>query len=615
MVGRPRKPPVPATNYHHMSKTPSIVLGISYGHGDSSAALVKNGKILAAAEEERFIRLKHCAVFPAQAIQYCLRHGNITPEDVETIAIARKPYNAAFKKALLLLRYPRLLKKKPLSEKEPSLSLSDQLKTLGLHQAKIFRVEHHLAHLVSARYLSNKNELALLSFDGLGDFVSTAIAKATGNDIQILNRVYFPHSLGYFYTAMTQYLGFPHFGDEFKVMGLSSYGKPKYLPILKQFLRPNNGFGFKINLEAFPVVSEKILFSVENGQPKVARLFNEKLLTNALGFAPRKRFEPLTQVHKDLAKSIQVCFEQTANHLLHSLAEKVKTETLALAGGCSHNSVWVGQIPQKTSFRNIHVAPAAHDAGIAVGAAIAATKDKALPESRHWALLGPDLNELDENPKAKTFKLITDNKFAKEDHLINWMVEQLSQGKIMGVFRGRMEFGPRALGNRSILADPRYAEMKQRLNDRVKHRESFRPFAASVLWDYQHKWFQNSFYAPAMEAVFQVNKQLRSEIPGVVHADNTCRIQSIHRDNQPFFWKLLQAFRKKTGVPMLINTSFNDCEPIVCTQQQAYECFLNCDMDHLVLGMRTFSRPSRESDLSLPESAKLKYLPPEQTIK
>ncbi|MFM8314186.1 MAG: carbamoyltransferase [Deltaproteobacteria bacterium] len=576
-----------------MAKEPQIILGISFGHGDSSAALIVNQRLVAAVEEERFNRIKHFAGFPEKSIRYCLEHAKISPEQVEVVAIAKKPWNLFHKKLSLILRHPGLLRKPKVGSRDKKISIHSELKKLGLKNSKIRRVEHHLAHLYSCRYLLPATEAAYLSFDGLGDFVSATIGKTKKHEIQILDRMIFPHSVGFFYTAITQYLGFPHYGDEFKVMGLSSFGKPTYLSEMRNLIRKKELFGCELNLEAFPILKKPLQYFVENSQPKILPFFNLNYMVQLLGFAPRKPNEPILQRHKDLAKSAQVCFEEIGNHLLFQLYNKVPLTTVALSGGCAHNSVWVGQIAKNTPFKKVLVAPASHDAGIAVGAAIAIARREISPEGGHWGLLGPEPLE----EKTDSSPLLVENRehfekleFKNEEKLISWAAEELQNGKILGLFQGRMEFGPRALGNRSILADPRNPEMKDKLNARVKHRESFRPFAASVLEEYQQDWFEDVFFSPTMEAVFQVKPNKRGDIPSVVHTDNSCRIQSVSKETQPFYWKLIEAFRKKTGIPMIINTSFNDCEPIVCSSDDAIRCFLNSDLDYLILGTRVLGK-------------------------
>jgi carbamoyltransferase len=557
-----------------------ITLGVSFGHGDSSAALVVDGLLVAAAEEERFSRIKHDARFPRLAVEYCLRHAGISGRDVTIVAIARDPKKHWWKKAKLLLAHPHWAEKKGLPH-QPSISLREELKALGITRARTVRLEHHLAHLMSSRFLAKEETPAFISIDGLGDFASVAMGKAVGNNIEIVDRVFFPHSLGFFYTAMTQYLGFPHYGDEFKVMGLSACGKNTYAHAMQELVREKSGLGFELNLEAFPLLKNGIQFSIEKSQPMIKPLYSGGFLTQVIGVPPRKPLDPITSSHRNLAHSVQIRFEEMANRLLGQLYERVPSNSVALSGGCAHNSVWVGKIPKRTPFRRVYVAPASHDGGLAVGAAIWAAKVEVLPESQHWGLLGPSALDF-ANPSPPPSSLDSQS-FTDESSLIQWIVEQLAQEKIGGLFQGRLELGPRALGSRSILADPRRASMKQRLNDRVKHREAFRPFAASVLAEHQSLWFKDSFECPSMEAVFQVEPLIQDRIPAVVHEDGSCRIQTVRKETQPFYWALIEAFRKKTGVPMILNTSFNDSEPIVCSPEDALKCFQKTDLDFLVV--------------------------------
>lgn len=580
--------------FPHLAQKHSVCLGLSFGHGDSSAALIVDGCLVAAAEEERFSRIKHDAGFPRAAIQFCLRHAGISARDVNIIAIARNPRKHWWRKMALLVTHPHLLERVPQGS-QPAIHLGAELKALGLKKARHYRLEHHLAHLLSARFLSREETPALLSVDGLGDFVSVAMGKSTANSVEIVDRIFFPHSLGFFYTALTQYLGFPHYGDEFKVMGLSSHGRNQYEHAMQALIRDKTGLGFELNLEAFPILKNPIQFSIEKSQPKFKPFYSTPFLTQVIGLPPRKSIDPLTDAHRNLAASVQARFEEVGNRLLGQLHERVGSVSVALSGGCAHNSAWVGKIPRRTPFQKVHVAPASNDAGLAVGAAIAASRVEVIPESHHWALLGPDITELDAGTIPDSMHK---EEFGSDSELIRWIVEQLAQEKIVGLVQGRLEFGPRALGSRSILADPRRPGMKQRLNDRVKHRESFRPFAASVLAEHQSLWFKGAFECPAMEGVFEVEELIRDRIPAVVHVDNTCRIQTVRKETQPFYWELIEAFRKKTGVPMVLNTSFNDNEPIVCTPADALRCFANTDLDFLVIGKSVYVKGSQKISMT-----------------
>lgn len=567
-----------------MKKLPVTILGISYSHGDSSACLVRHGVLIAAAEEERFNRVKHYGLFPHRAIRYCLTQAGIPSGAVDVVAIARKPWQNWWKKLWIVATHPVMAEGR---KKVITANLSESLAKEGLARTSRRYYEHHLAHMASSRWLCHDDELALFSFDGLGDFVSTAFGTACGNQLEIQERVFFPHSLGFFYTALTQYLGFPHFGDEFKVMGLSSYGEPRYLDAIRELIRTGTGFRFELNLEAFPLLKRPMQFSLVKGQPVIQPFFNSQFLTHVIGIPPRKQSEPLQRAHWDLAKSVQIRFEEVATHLLNAVHKATGFKKVALAGGCAHNSVWVGKILRATPFQEVFVAPAAGDAGIAVGAAALASQGQISVAGKHWALLGPDENSL---PLRGVKPSLAERKFEDDGKLIRFLAAELAEGKIVGLFRGRMEFGPRALGSRSILCDPRPASMRDRLNARVKHRELFRPFAASVLEEHREEWFDQSFFAPTMEAVFPVREAKRGKIAAVVHVDDSCRIQSVVKQTQPFYWNLIEQFRKITGVPMLINTSFNDCEPIVCTETDAFRCFAQCEMDHLVIGNRVYSR-------------------------
>lgn len=565
-----------------------MLLGISYGHGDSSAALIVNDRLVAAAEEERFTRTKHYALFPEQAIRFCLNHAGISAAEVNTVALARRPFRHLASRLWMVANHPALFfgdnsRTRRAHAQTPSLHQS--LRSLGIRNARIRSFEHHVGHLASAHWLNPKEPMALLSIDGLGDFTSTTAAIGYEGHIRVLNRQFFPNSLGYFYTAMTQYLGFPYYGDEFKVMGLSSYGRPKYLPEMRELVRIGPGFGFHLNLEAFPILKHPIQFRIENAQPFIDPFFNRNFLTNYLGIPPRKPGAPLDAKHFDLAKSVQCRFEEVADHLLQVLSDHTSSDVLGLAGGCAHNSVWVGKIHERSRFKRIFVAPASHDAGLAVGAALLAYgKQDIAVEGGHWGLLGPAPDEIENQSGVASWDSNSD------PHLVESLATELAAGKVVGIACGRLEFGPRALGARSILADPRYPEMRDRLNKRVKHRETFRPFAASVLEGHEKAWFRNPFSSPYMEAVFDVLPHQRDKIASVVHNDGTCRIQTVERENQPFYWSLIEAFRQKTGIPMLINTSFNDTEPIVLSRRDAVECFKKTEMDFLLVESTLYSK-------------------------
>lgn len=569
-----------------------IILGINTGHGDSSAAIIVDGELVAAAEEERFSRIKHDASFPEKSIIYCLRQAGIDPSEVTDIAIPSRPFAPLPLLIRSTLREPfnTVRKASRVLGKFRGSQLINDLGGLGISQKKIHRIEHHRAHLLSVTPIIGNKHSALLSIDGMGDGVSVAFGHWKNHEIAINRRIFFPDSLGYFYSAVTMFMGFPNYGDEFKVMGLSSLGKPVYLEQMRQIICSDRKNIFLLNREVFPMTIKSIMLEVRNKRPYLTNLFDSKMLESILGVPPRPAGGPVDSVHADIAASLQMRFEELANQLLNILAADLPVKTLGLSGGCSHNSVWVGKIPQNSPFSDIYVAPASGDAGLAVGAAVAVAKQTVRISTRHPALLGPESSDvrsikyLESDPRFVTTKIIN------EQSLVDHLIVQLTQEKVIGLFRGRMEFGPRALGTRSIICDPRSIHMRDQLNARVKHREAFRPFAAFIMWEHQEEWLENSFYAPTMEAVFTVKPEKRSIIPAVVHFDNTCRIQSVKKDIQPFIWCLLDAFARKTGVPMLINTSFNDSEPVVCTEDDALNCFLHCDMDFIVFDNRIVTK-------------------------
>jgi carbamoyltransferase len=569
-----------------MSAARKNILGLSFGHGDSAAALIQDDQLIAAVEQERLNRVKHYAGFPEQAIKYCLDKAGLMPHQIDQIAIAKSP--SRVRSLASMMQYPADFCFRVQRFWKHRGQQAYQFEQNSLDLSKVVYTEHHEAHAASVMDQIG-GDAAILTFDGLGDFTSTAYWETDNYQLKNLGRLYFPDSLGYLYTAITQFLGYPHYGDEFKVMGLSSYGMPRYVDQLGQLVKLNKN-GFKLNSDFF---KPKILlksFTIENQQPKINPMVDFIKLEALLGI--KKPTNPLapSQQQMDLAKSLQTVFELTANHLLKVLASKTGQRNLAVAGGCAHNSVWVGQVLKNSPFKSIVTPAACHDAGIAIGAARLANNRPISYKTEHPSLLGPDINSSEKfNPEDYPhFERSIDN----QKELIEFITSKVIDQKILGLYQGRLEFGPRALGNRSIIADPRSNQMKEILNTRVKHREWFRPFAASVLKDQQHHWFENTYDAPNMEAVFVVKPSCRPLIPAVVHHDQTCRIQSVSQKSQPFYWNLIYDFYQRTGVPMLINTSFNDSEPIVASPQDAYRCFANTEMDYLIIESFVFSKNS-----------------------
>ncbi len=567
-----------------------IILGINAYHGDSSACLIRDGEIVAAAEEERFRRIKHWAGFPSEAIKYCLKEANVSPEEIDHVGISRNPSAHLYKKVLFTLskRPSFSLIKDRLANmarvRDPKTELS---KALGINPAKLkaqfHNVEHHRAHMASAFFVSPFDEAAVLSIDGFGDFVSTMLGEGKDNSIKVLDYVEFPHSLGLFYTAVTQFLGFPKYGDEYKVMGLAAYGEPVYLDEFRKIVRLQKDGTFELNLDYFLHHSKGVEMTWDNEKPVIGRVYSDKFIEK-FG-SPRNPEEEITKKHEDMASSLQAMLEEAYFHILNNLYERTGKKVLCLAGGVAFNSVANGKIFDRTPFEEVYIQAAAGDAGGALGAAyyiyhqILGNPRKFVMTKAYW---GPQYSNGQIEKVLKEYGL--DYEAMEEEPLIKRTVEAIAQGKVVGWFQGRMEWGPRALGNRSILADPRRAEMRDVLNKRIKRREPFRPFAPSILLEAVGDYFEKTYPDPFMIKVYPIKKDKRDVIPAVTHVDGTGRLQTVAKEENPLYWKLIKAFGDLTGVPVVLNTSFNENEPIVCSPKEAVECFLRTKMDVLVLG-------------------------------
>jgi carbamoyltransferase len=582
-----------------------MILGLNAYHGDSAACLIKDGRLVAAAEEERFRRIKHWAGLPTNAIDYCLREGGVALQDVDHIAINRQPGVNNWRRLAFVLRHrpdPRLMLQKVKNIRSAS-SVQESLEraykvSLG---AQIHHVEHHLAHLASAFLVSRFEEAACISIDGFGDFASTALGMGQGSTIQIDQRVYFPHSLGIFYSAMTQFIGFPHFGDEYKVMGLAPLGEPKYLEKMRQLVRVQPDGTFKLGLKYFRHHTDNVSYSWNDCAPEVGTLYTGKLI-DLLGPA-RGADEPLEQRHKDLARSAQAMYEEAFFALLNALHRKRPSLNLALSGGCAMNSVANGKVYLRTPFRKMYLPAAAGDAGGAIGAAAIVLAEvggrKSEVSTRRVALddaySGPQFSDDEIEALLRSRGLVSSDlrsptsdlsveRITDIDELCRRTAAAIAAGGVIGWFQGRMEWGPRALGNRSILCDPRRADMKEILNSKIKRRESFRPFAPSILREAVSEWFEQDDDVPFMMEVFQIRPEKRPLIPAVTHVDGSGRLQTVHRETNPLYHQLISAFRSLTSVPLVLNTSFNENEPVVCRPEEALDCFLRTKMDVLVLG-------------------------------
>ena len=581
------------------------ILGINAYHGNASAAIVCDGRLVAAVEEERFNRVKYAAGFPAQAIRYCLKEAGLTLAEVDHIAVPRNPYARLATKIFYALRMPSfarerakvLVKFQGIPEALAQAFDTDQKKI----RAKFHRIEHHQAHLASSFYCSPFDQAALLSADGLGDFASTMWGTGNGNRMKIDGAIAFPHSLGLFYSAVTQYLGFLKFGDEYKVMGLAAYGQPEQLEPFRDIVRFGNGLrgnGFKLGLDYFSHhrTGPEMSWAETDKTPTLGKLFSSGM-ERRLGPA-RTPDQALEQRHRNLAASLQERLEEVYLGMLRKLAESPRLKAVCLAGGVAFNCVANGKIFDSTPFEQVYVQPAAGDGGLSVGAAffiwhqVLGKPRSFVMDHAYW---GPEYSHeeirraIDSSALAQKGCAIAE---LKEVELARRAAVVVAEGKILGWFQGRAEWGPRALGNRSIVVDPRRPEMKEILNRRIKHREIFRPFAPSILAESTAEYFEKSHPSPFMTLAYPVRPEKRHKIPAPTHVDGTGRLQTVTSEANPRYHALISSFRDLTGVPVVLNTSFNDNEPIVCRPEEAIDCFQRTQMDALVLGDFLIVRPS-----------------------
>lgn len=565
------------------------ILGINAWHADSSAAIFKDGEMIAASEEERFRRVKHWAGFPSLAVEFCLKEAGISLKDVEHIAIGRDPKAKYWNKWRYLLTHPSDIKGVLERRKNAQqiFSLEDEMAAIDssvskkLIASRLHFVEHHRAHLASAFFASPYEEAALLSIDGSGDFTTTMNGMGKGKQIEIFDSLDFPHSIGLFYTAFTQWLGFPHYGDEYKVMGLAPYGKPHHVNKVKEVILAKQNGLFELNLKFF----RKDLLGImdyTNHIPKVSKLYSSYFEEI---FGPsRKKEDALSQYHKDIATSVQRTTEYLIFHLLNHLHKKTGFNKVCIAGGVAQNSVANGKITRNTAFKEIYIPSAGHDAGISMGAALY-VYNQLLQQPRKPAIWSAYTGSKFSNEEIESYlkgRNIEYNRY-DDDILFDIVSNRLIDAGVIGWFSGRAEFGPRALGARSILADPTRKDAKDLLNIKIKRRESFRPFAPSILEEYVDDYFEVIDKVPFMEKVFPIKPEKHSLIPAVTHVDGSGRLQTVNKNVSPRYYRLIDTFRKKTGIPILLNTSFNENEPIVNSPEDALECYLRTDMDMLVL--------------------------------
>jgi carbamoyltransferase len=668
------------------------ILGINAYHGDAAAALIKDGRIVAAAEEERFNRVKHCAGFPAAALRYCLAEAGITIADVDHIGISRDPSAHLHKKILFAAsraaketvgrrqktvgsRQTAVGRKhnaqfrgqnseastedselstqhlspgsqdpalntqnsspstedsslitydSSLSTQYSALSTSsgngrngkgpgifrqikdrlgnaakvrdlkdDVAQALGVEKSSIraqfHNIEHHRAHLASSFYVSPFDRAALLSIDGFGDFISTMWASGEGNTIDVLGQVEFPHSTGIVYTATTQFLGFPHYGDEGKVMGLAPYGKPRFMNEFRNIIQTEADGKFKLNLDYFRHHAEGVDMTWDQGSPTIGRIFSGAFVQT---FGPaRESGAALTDRERDIAASLQQRLEEVGFHILNRLHEDTGLTDLGLSGGVAYNSVMNGKILLNTPFRRVYVQPAAGDSGTALGVCYE-IHNGILKQQRGEVMLGAYTGPEFKNDEIRAELEIRGLAFESfsDGEVTQRAAQDVADGLVVGWFQGRMEFGPRALGNRSIVVDPRRANMKEILNERIKKREPFRPFAPSILEERTADYFEQDHPAPTMLMVYRVREERRAEIPAVTHVDGSGRLQTVSREVNARYYQLISDFDTLTGVPVVLNTSFNENEPVVCTPAHAIDCFLKTRMDVLYLGNHAVRR-------------------------
>lgn len=595
-----------------------VVLGINAFHGDSAAALLVGGHLVAAIEEERLTRVKHWAGFPRRAIETVLAEARLTLGEVGHVAVSRDPSAHLLSRVLHAVR--RLRAGDQIRNRIRNHGRIRNLEALLRERVaggrefagEIHHVEHHHAHLASAFFCSPFENAACLTVDGFGDFLSSMSAIGHGRRLDVVDSVAFPHSLGLAYTAVTQFLGFERYGDEYKVMGLAAYGRPTHLAAMRSLMRPTPDGRFENDLDCFVHASEGVTMSWDEGEPHIGRLWSPTLVER-LGPA-RDPEGPVEERHRDLAASLQAAYEEAFFHRLRWLQERTGLTDLCLAGGCAQNSVANGRIFTQTGFTRVFVQPAAGDAGTALGAAQyvwhaeqehprgfvfthscwgPAFDEAHIVEALRARLPGfdPASARAGDHLAGTLAGDLTVRRAHDERNLVEDTAGALAEGWIVGWFQGRSEWGPRALGHRSILADPRRAEMREVLNAKIKRRESFRPFAPSILEERLADYFTQNQPDPFMTMVYPVRPERRADIPAVTHVDGTGRLQTVSREHQPRYWALIEAFEAKTGVPVLLNTSFNESEPIVNTPEEALHCFLRTGMDRLVLGEWIVDRP------------------------
>lgn len=586
----------------------TAILGINSHHPDASAALIVDGRLIAAVAEERLgRRLKHDPNFPSLAIQSVMAAGGVSAKDLTYIAVPHDA-NVNFQaKARYVLANPvssvgAIVENRRRRRSEQGVA-AQVAAVFGMGPdavtSTVVPVEHHLAHIASAYYCSPFESLSAgFSFDASGDFVSAMAARCEGTKIEVLKRVYLPDSLGFFYTAACQFIGFDGFGEEYKVMGLAPYGEDRYAEFMSQAVHLDSQDWFKLGRGFFSMHSGGEGGGLDaDGHVAQNQIFTERW-KEVLG-EPRIRGSELTQREKDIARSCQVRFESAAMHCLNLLHEKVPTRQLVSAGGCALNGVANARVLRDTPFQQTYLHAASSDDGLSVGAAlwawhnVAGGKERFHMQHAYW---GPEHDPalLEAAARASGMHVYK----VAQDRLPGIGASLIRAGLVLGWYQGRSEWGPRALGNRSILADPTQPQMKDLINDKIKRREMFRPFAPTVLRHAVSTYFEQDVFSPFMMHVVKIKPQWRDRLPAITHVDGTGRLQSIDRETNPLYFDLIEAFGRLSGIPIVLNTSFNENEPIVDTPDQALQCFLRTGMDALCLGQFVLAKPEHHALLA-----------------
>lgn len=568
----------------------AVILGINAFHAGAAAALLVDGQPVAAMPEERLNRVKYFAGFPKLAIQRCLDMAGLDYSDIDAVSVGRNPSANLGAKVGFTLRnlqsLPGLLKirnsRDDLDDFKALISSECEVDPAKLRFEE-HKVEHHLAHTASAYFMSDYERSAGFTLDGSGDFVTCLMSRCEGSEITPLHRINVPHSMGSLYMMICEFIGYKRYGDEGKVMGLAPLGKDSYHDTFEKMLRLTDN-GFELNLDYFmPFSANQGTEITDKGEMIVHRHYSDRMIE--LFGEPREPHSDYAERDLDLAFGVQRVFEKGFMHLLNQLHERVPTERISMAGGCTLNSVANGKLFDETPFTQTCIQPAAGDDGLALGSALYVS-NSVLKEGKRWVMrdsfLGPSYEE--DNIRRALESAGARFRRLERDELLEDISQCIADAKVVGWFQGRMEWGPRALGNRSILAHPGLPDMKDILNARIKHRESFRPFAPSVLAERQSELFEHTHPSPFMLHVYKIRPEWRERLCTVNHVDNTGRLQSIARDENPIYYDLIKAFAAKTGIPVILNTSFNENEPIVCEPAEAIDCYQRTKMDVLAIG-------------------------------